>query len=126
MDKRVGVCVDDAERIVGSVLRGMRRRGLPANVDSADLRQEGLIAIVTADPEKIARPALAYRIAKDAMVYSLRKHLLGNKRFYTGMVTADNSAGPSKITVDPWLVLDVGGQEKRQDEWERERAERWA
>lgn len=115
------VCPD---KIVGGILRGMRRRGLPPNVDADDLRQEGLIALATA--ERIDTAAHAYEIAKNAMVYSLRKSLLGNKRYYTGVAAVEDGAGHPKRTVDPLFVLDIDGLESRHQEWERGRKERWA
>jgi hypothetical protein len=119
------VCAD-ADKIVNGVLRGFKRRGLPANVDPDDLRQEGLIALAVAPAEKRAQPRLCVKIAWDAMKDALRKNLLGNKRYYTGVLAVEDGAGQPRRTVDPLFVLDVDGLEARHAEWERERKERWA
>jgi hypothetical protein len=115
-----------ADAIVAGILRGMRRRGLPANVDPDDLRQEGLIALALAAPEKQADKRLCVKIAWDAMKDALRKNLLTNKRYYTGVSSVEDGAGQPKRTVDPLFVLDIDGLESRHAAWERERKERWA
>jgi DNA-directed RNA polymerase specialized sigma24 family protein len=112
------VCPD---KLVGGILRGMRRRGLPANVDADDLRQEGLIALAT---NRVETQAHAATIARNAMLDHLRKGLRRNKQFYTGIQSTEDS-GTAKITADPWHVLGVDGQAARHLEWERERRERW-
>lgn len=120
------VVCPDAAKIVEGALRGIKRRGLPANVDPDDLRQEGLIALAVAPAAKTANRQLAVKIAWDAMKDALRKSLLGNKRYYTGTISVEDGAGQAKRTVDPFFVLDVDGQEAKHQAWERERAERWA
>jgi hypothetical protein len=121
-----------ADAIVAGILRGMRRRGLPANVDPDDLRQEGLIALAFNPAET---PAHAAVIAKNAMLDYLRKDIRTSKRYYTGVRAIEgamvNSSGEvtghqSNRVTDPFFVLDVDGLEARQVEWERERKERWA
>jgi hypothetical protein len=111
-----------ADAIVAGILRGMRRRGLPANVDPDDLRQEGLIALAF---KRVDTPAHAAVIARNAMKDALRKNLLGNKRYYTGVLAVEDGAGTPKRTVDPLFVLDIDGLEARHLAWERERKERW-
>jgi DNA-directed RNA polymerase specialized sigma24 family protein len=69
------VCPD---KLVNGILRGMRRRGLPANVDADDLRQEGLIALAT---NRVETPAHAATIARNAMIDVINKGLRDNKRF---------------------------------------------
>lgn len=122
------------EKLVNGILRGMRRRGLPATVDLDDLRQEGMVALAIASDEKRNNPRMACKIAKDAMVDHLRLRFREAK-YFTGLqtvegCTVDSSGSPtgsrSRRTSDPFFVLDVDGLEAAQRAWERERAERWA
>jgi DNA-directed RNA polymerase specialized sigma24 family protein len=132
------VCPD---KLVNGILRGMRRRGLPANVDADDLRQEGLIAVWRSGHSGPSR--LLAKIERNAMF----KHLNAKGKERRGSVQLVTDASgeyvPPKAPRDPFASLPVddgkayrSGKARRAEptvrtlasrhaEWEQGRAEGW-
>jgi DNA-directed RNA polymerase specialized sigma24 family protein len=134
METTVGpeVCVDHQRGIVDGILRGMRRRGLPANVDVDDLRQEGILAVFLSG---IKGPdALTARVARNAMIDHLRGKLRENKTFTALDDSTDSGKSgraseavrKRRVWKDPFFFLAVEAIQQGYEEWNLERAERWA
>ncbi len=122
----VAVCPDgNAEppagsiKLVNGVLRGMRRRGLPANVDPDDLRQEGLIAVWRSG--KRGPPRLLAKIARDAMRDHLRRRARDVRGEMALVVDDHGEFIPPRARRDPFLAASVDDLAARHSEWERGR-----
>jgi DNA-directed RNA polymerase specialized sigma24 family protein len=131
-----------ADAIVAGILRGMRRRGLPANVDPDDLRQEGLIAIWRSGHSGPSR--LLAVIARNAIFKHLNKKRAERNGSVQLLTDASGEFVPPKTPRDPFASLPVDDGKayrsakarkaeptietlaSRHAEWERERKERWS
>jgi DNA-directed RNA polymerase specialized sigma24 family protein len=116
------VCLDKRTAIVNGILRGMRRRGLPGNVDVDDLQQEGVVAVFLSGIE--GPESLVKRIARNSMLDFLRRKLRENKTFTAIDDSPDMDA--RKTWKDPFFFSAVDALRQGHEEWSRERAERWA
>ena len=129
MNTEIETASADGSVIVNRIVRSMKRRRLPVNVELDDLRQVGLIAI----SGKVGPSRLLARIAWNAMVDCLRVEIRHNRQI-NRMVGVDkgdvDSYGrpvhprPIERLMDPFFTLDVKGMEDRHGEWETERAGR--
>ena len=124
--------LDRAAGIVKGILRGMRRRGLPGNVDQDDLQQAGMVAVFLSGVN--GPDALVAKVARNAMVDYLRSKFRENKTFTSMDETLDtgrfgratNSVRNRKTWKDPFFFLGIDAIEQGHEEWNRERAERWS
>lgn len=108
--------LDQAAGIVKGILRGMRRRGLPGNVDQDDLQQAGMVAVFLSGVK--GPDSLVAKVARNAMVDYLRSKFRENNTF-TAFSGIEHAVDPARkrMRTGSFFFLSVDALETLWDEF---------